>query len=122
MKKRLLSITLIALFILVASSIPASAHQRCRARSRSVAARSYYAPRPYYRNARSYYAPRYYRGRRNGLSRRTRAILTIAAPAAIGAGLGALVGGGKGAGVGALLGGGGGAAYYLIKNRRSRRY
>jgi len=45
-------------------------------------------------------------------------LLTIGAPAAIGAGLGALFGGGKGAGVGALLGGGGGAAYYLIKHRR----
>jgi hypothetical protein len=43
--------------------------------------------------------------------------LTIAAPAAIGAGIGALAGGGKGAGIGALLGGGGGAAYYLYKNR-----
>jgi hypothetical protein len=47
-------------------------------------------------------------------------VLTIAAPAAIGAGVGALVGGGKGAGVGALLGGGGGAAYHLYKNRKHR--
>jgi hypothetical protein len=45
-------------------------------------------------------------------------ILTIAAPAAIGAGIGALVGGKKGAGVGALFGGGGGALYHLIKRRR----
>ncbi len=44
-------------------------------------------------------------------------VLTIAAPAAIGAGVGAAVGGKKGAGVGALLGGGGGAIYHLIKNR-----
>ncbi|MEW6213344.1 MAG: hypothetical protein AB1631_33930 [Acidobacteriota bacterium] len=122
MMKKLLSITLIALFVLLVASLPASAHQRCRSRYRSAAVRSYYAPRSYYRSARPYYAPRYYRGRKNGLSRKTRAILTIAAPAAIGAGLGALVGGGKGAGVGALLGGGGGAAYYLIKNRRGRRY
>lgn len=43
--------------------------------------------------------------------------LTIAAPAAIGAGVGAAVGGKKGAGAGALLGGGGGALYYLIRNR-----
>lgn len=43
--------------------------------------------------------------------------LTIAAPAALGAGIGALAGGGKGAAVGALLGGGGGAAYHLYKNR-----
>jgi hypothetical protein len=44
-------------------------------------------------------------------------VLTIAAPAAVGAGVGAAVGGKKGAGVGALLGGGGGAIYHLIKNR-----
>jgi hypothetical protein len=44
-------------------------------------------------------------------------VLTIAAPAAIGAGIGGAVGGGKGAGVGALLGGGGGALYTLIKDR-----
>lgn len=44
-------------------------------------------------------------------------ILTIAAPAAIGAGVGGAFGGGKGAGVGALLGGGGGALYHLIRNR-----
>lgn len=44
--------------------------------------------------------------------------LTIAAPAAIGAGVGAIAGGKKGAGVGALIGGGGGALYHLFKNRR----
>jgi hypothetical protein len=44
-------------------------------------------------------------------------VLTIAAPAAIGAGVGGAVGGGRGAGVGALIGGGGGALYTLIKNR-----
>ena len=44
-------------------------------------------------------------------------VLTIAAPAAIGAGVGAAVGGGKGAGAGALIGGGGGALYHLIRNR-----
>lgn len=46
-------------------------------------------------------------------------VLTIAAPAAIGAGVGGAVGGGKGAGVGALIGGGGGALYQLIKNRNN---
>jgi len=45
-------------------------------------------------------------------------ILTIAAPAAIGAGIGGIARGGKGAGIGALLGGGGGALYHLYKNRR----
>lgn len=43
--------------------------------------------------------------------------LTIAAPAAIGAGIGAMFGGKKGAGIGALLGGGGGAIYELRKRR-----
>ena len=45
-------------------------------------------------------------------------ILRIAAPAAIGAGIGAIANGGKGAGIGALLGGGGGALYQLIKHPR----
>jgi hypothetical protein len=44
-------------------------------------------------------------------------VLTIAAPAAIGAGIGAAAGGGKGAAAGALIGGGGGALYQLLKNR-----
>lgn len=45
-------------------------------------------------------------------------ILRIAAPAAIGAGIGAIAGGKRGAGAGALIGGGGGALYHLIKHRR----
>ncbi|MFN0086292.1 MAG: hypothetical protein ACKVX9_12970 [Blastocatellia bacterium] len=44
--------------------------------------------------------------------------LTIAAPAAIGAGIGVAAGGGKGAAAGALIGGGGGALYHVIKNRK----
>jgi hypothetical protein len=44
-------------------------------------------------------------------------ILRIAAPAAIGAGIGAIANGGKGAGIGALLGGGGGALYQLFRHR-----
>lgn len=54
--------------------------------------------------------------RRRGNSK-LKTALTIAAPAAIGAGIGAAAGGGKGAAAGALIGGGGGALYYLIKNR-----
>jgi hypothetical protein len=54
--------------------------------------------------------------RRRGSSK-LKTVLTIAAPAAIGAGIGAAAGGGKGAGIGALIGGGGGAMYHLIKNR-----
>lgn len=54
--------------------------------------------------------------RRRGNSK-LKTVLTIAAPAAIGAGIGAAAGGGKGAAAGALIGGGGGALYHLIKNR-----
>lgn len=108
----------------------------CHRYRRAVAYRSAYYGSPHYRTAyygRPYYRTTYYRSPyryrgvagaryynvRRGHSTRNM-LLTIGAPAAIGAGLGALFGGGKGAGVGALLGGGGGAAYYLIK--RHRRY
>ena len=53
--------------------------------------------------------------RRRGSKLKT--ILTIAAPAAIGAGVGAAFGGGRGAGAGALIGGGGGALWHLLRNR-----
>ena len=56
------------------------------------------------------------RERRHGSKFKT--ALTIAAPAAIGAGIGLAAGGGKGAGVGALIGGGGGALYHMFKDRR----
>jgi hypothetical protein len=59
---------------------------------------------------------RYYNEGRRGHSTRNM-ILRIAAPAAIGAGIGAIAGGGKGAGAGALIGGGAGAIYHLIKTR-----
>src|SRR5215470_13073293 len=49
-------------------------------------------------------------------------ILSMLAPAAVGAGIGALAGGGKGAGIGALAGGGAGAAYYVISHRHHHRY
>jgi hypothetical protein len=102
-------------------------HRRAIAYRSAYYGNSYYArgySRPYYRT--SYYrspyrysgvaGARYYNVRRGHSTRNM--LLTIGAPAALGAGLGALFGGGKGAGVGALLGGGGGAAYYLIKHRR----
>ena len=60
---------------------------------------------------------RYEAAPRKGHSTRNM-ILRIAAPAAIGAGIGAIAGGKKGAGAGALIGGGGGALYHLIKHRR----
>jgi hypothetical protein len=59
---------------------------------------------------------RYYNEQHHGHSTRNM-ILTIAAPAAIGAGIGAIAGGGKGAGAGALIGGGAGALYHLWKHR-----
>jgi hypothetical protein len=68
--------------------------------------------RPVYRTVSR---PVYVTQRKRGSKLRT--ALTIAAPAAIGAGIGALFGGKKGAGIGALLGGGGGAIYHLRKNR-----
>jgi hypothetical protein len=87
---------------------------------------TYYAS-PYRYQRATYYNPyryggvagnRFYGSRRSS-TRDT--ILRIAAPAAVGAGLGALLGGKKGAAVGALFGGGGGAIYHLIRNR-NRRY
>ena len=60
---------------------------------------------------------RYYSEGHRGHSTRNM-ILRIAAPAAIGAGIGAIARGGKGAGIGALIGGGGGALYHLIKHGR----
>ena len=62
--------------------------------------------------------PVYVQQQRRGSSKFRKA-LTIAAPAAIGAGIGAMFGGKKGAGIGALLGGGGGAAYLLTRKRRN---
>ena len=81
-----------------------------------VAGQRYYSS-PYYRGVAGtrYYNEPYYRGRST-----RNLVLTVAAPAAIGAGVGAIAGGGKGAGIGALVGGGGGALYYLIRNRNRR--
>ena len=90
-----------------------------------VAGTRYYS-QPYYGRVAStrYYGSNYYRGtnyyRGNRHSTRD-AVLTVVAPAAVGAGIGAIAGGGKGAGVGALIGGGGGALYYLLRNRGRRR-
>ena len=86
------------------------------------AAGNRYYRQPYYTRVAGtrYYGPSYYRGYRNRHSTRN-AVLTVVGPAAVGAGIGAIAGGGKGAGIGALIGGGGGALYYLLRNR-SRRY
>jgi len=84
---------------------------------RGVAGQRYYAE-PYYRGGAGtrYYGERYYGDRHSTRD----AILTVGAPAAVGAGIGAIAGGGKGAGIGALIGGGGGALFYLL-NHRGRR-
>ncbi len=106
MKKKMIVVGLLLLFgffAFVPEMFACNRHRRS-------AHRGYRAPS--YRVASSrYYNPNYRR------SSKLRTFLTIAAPAAFGAGIGALVGGKKGAGVGALFGGGGGAAYYLLKHR-----
>ena len=126
--------TVIAMLVAVFSLAIAPETFAYHCHRRAVAYRSAYYGNSYYRTGNygrryyrtSYYrspyrysgvaGARYYRVRRGHSTRNM--LLTIGAPAAIGAGLGALFGGGKGAGVGALLGGGGGAAYYLVKHRR----
>jgi hypothetical protein len=98
-------------------------HQDCTtSASGAVAGGTYYSGRT--RVARAYYprrsgvaGTRYVNTARRGHSTRNM-ILTIAGPAAVAAGIGGIVRGGKGAGIGALLGGGGGALYYLAKHRR----
>src|SRR5262245_29229206 len=86
---------------------------------RYVSGPSYYAAPRYYTTNNGYYGRRYYRGWEDHSTRNL--VLSTVAPAAVGAGVGAIVAGGKGAGIGALVGGGGGALVYLL-NRRSRRY
>jgi hypothetical protein len=131
MLKKFAGISLVAVFLFLAAAPETYGHNRGRRGKRAaVAGRTYY--NPYYANAnrgrfnerfsdRRYFGRRY-SGERNrrGIGSTGRAVLTVAAPAAIAAGVGAIVGGKKGAVVGALLGGGGGAAYYLLKNRRRR--
>lgn len=127
MFKRIAVMAIVLAFISLA--IPSdtfACHRNRRSSFRTAYARNYYGNRYAYQG-RSYYSPYRYRGvaadryyyRRGHSTRDT--ILRIAAPAAVGAGVGALLGGGKGAGVGALLGGGGGAIYHLLRNR-NRRY
>lgn len=139
MSKRIAAIVLAVTFLAlaIAPSTPAQGRYRRDDYNRSVNTRSYnsypsrgvagqrYYAEPYYRggaNTRYYGADtRYYGGRNYRDRNSTRdAILTVAAPAAVGAGIGAIVDGGKGAGVGALIGGGGGALFYLLKHQRRR--
>lgn len=130
--KKYLAVVLTFAFLFLAASPEVFAHGRNkRFRNRAVAGRTYYNPAyvsPYY-GARNNYAygrgfSRFresrFRESRRGLGSTGRALLTVGGPAAVGAGVGALLSGKKGAAVGALLGGGGGAIYYLLKNRRRR--
>lgn len=88
---------------------------KMRAQSGSEVTGISYAARPVvYRSGRTQVV---YRERRRRGGSKLKTALTIAAPAAIGAGIGGIAGGGKGAGIGALLGGGGGALYHLLKKR-----
>ncbi len=94
-------------------------HHDCTANSTaSSGQRSYYSRGAYYPRRSGVAGTRYYAETHRGHSTRNM-ILTIAGPAAVGAGIGAIAHGGKGAGIGALLGGGGGALYYLVKHRRN---
>jgi hypothetical protein len=97
-------------------------HQDCMTSEAGATASNTYSGRN--RVTRAYYprrvrvaGARYTAEARRGHSTRNM-ILTIAGPAAVAAGIGGIVHGGKGAGIGALLGGGGGALYYLAKHRR----
>lgn len=132
MSKRIAAIALAVTFISLAVAPETQAQRFRRDCNRTAVARSNgaypyygvagqrYSAEPYYGRVAGtrYYGP--YREYRDRNSTR-RAVLTVAGPAAVGAGVGAIMGGGKGAGVGALIGGGGGALYYLLRNR-GRRY
>lgn len=135
MSKRIAAIVLAVTFLSLAVAPETLAQRSRRDCNRSVNTRSYssypsrgvagqrYYAEPYYRggSGTGYYAQRYNRDYRRGGHSTRDAVLTVAAPAAVGAGVGAIMGGQKGAGVGALLGGGGGALFYLLKNRGRRR-
>jgi len=126
MLKRTAAVVLTVAFLSLAFAPETLAFNRCRRTGYRSTAASYYSPyayrgqgyysRPYYGAAGSRYYGSYYRGHST-----RNLILTVAAPAAVGAGIGAIAGGGKGAGIGALVGGGGGALFYLLKHH-GRRY
>lgn len=108
MNNRIRSITLLAVFSFVLLSESSFAFAALPV-----------APQPTYSSHRHnvvYRRTRYTRRSRSGSKLKT--ALRIAAPAALGAGIGVLAGGKKGAAVGALIGGGSGAVYHLYKSRR----
>ena len=108
MTNRIRSITLLAVFFIAL----------CAESSFAFSAKPIFQPTAaacHRRNV-SYSSNNDARRRRSGSKLRT--ALRIAAPAALGAGIGVLAGGKKGAAAGALLGGGGGALYHLFQSRR----
>jgi hypothetical protein len=131
MLKRVAAIVLAVLFISLAAAPETLAFTRYRRDgSRRTVAANYYSPDGYRGVAsQRYYSQPYYNGGagsryygRNYQDHSTRnLVLTVLAPAAVGAGIGAIAGGGKGAGIGAAIGGGGGALFYLLKHH-GRRY
>ncbi|HXU35341.1 MAG TPA: hypothetical protein VN937_03190 [Blastocatellia bacterium] len=137
MLKRIAVLALVVSFIAIAAAPETLAQSRCRRDSsrRTVASNyygsNYYSPSGYRGVAgQRYYSQPYYNGvsgsryygryDRNNHSTRN-LVLTVVGPAAVGAGIGAIAGGGKGAGIGAAIGGGGGALFYLLKHH-GRRY
>ncbi len=130
MSKRIAAIVLAVTFLSLAAAPETLAQRYRRDCNRSVNTRSYssypsrgvagqrYYSQPSYRGGAgsSYYGQPYNRDYRGGGHSTRDAVLTVAAPAAVGAGVGAILYGQKGAGVGALLGGGGGALFYLLKH------
>ena len=130
MLKRLAAIVLAVIFISLAAAPETLAFTRYRrgGYGRTVAT-NYYSPNGYRGVAsQRYYSQPYYNGgagsryygRYRDHSTRN-LVLSVVAPAAVGAGIGAIAGGGKGAGIGAAIGGGGGALFYLLKHH-GRRY
>jgi hypothetical protein len=136
MSKRIPAIVLAVAFISLAIAPETLAQRYRRDCDRSVYTRSYssypyravagqrYYAAPY--NSRvagnRYYYQNNYRGYRYRDDHSTRnAILSVGVPAAVGAGIGAITGGGKGAGLGALIGGAGGALVYTLKRSGRRR-
>ena len=131
MLKRIALLALVVAFISLAAAPETLAQTRCRRdSSRRTVATNYYSPYGYRGVAsQRYYSEPYYNGGagsryygrydRNHSTRNL--VLSVVAPAAVGAGIGAIAGGGKGAGIGAAIGGGGGALFYLLKHH-GRRY
>lgn len=139
MSKRIPAIVLAVALISLAIAPETLAQRYRRDCDRSVSTRSYssypygaVAGQRYYASPYSgrvagsrYYDQTYYRGYRGYRYRddhSTRnAILSVGVPAAVGAGIGAIAGGGKGAGLGALIGGAGGALVYTLRRSGRRR-